>query len=257
MTQRRDFIKQLGLGSIGLSIAPSLAFKHTVPFLTDKKSLRILFQGDSITDGGRWPDSNDWNHLVGQSYPYLISAKLGFDYPNRDLQFFNRGVSGNTVTDLKTRWQKDCLALKPDILSVLVGINDVNAVIHDRPGAGTVNSFESDYREILQQARALNPQLAIILCDPFVFPQAAITASFEKYTLELNQRQEVVQRLAVEFKAIHLPLWTAFKKAIKLAPISHWCWDGVHPMPVGHELIARAWIKATSKSLGIQSGVEY
>lgn len=251
MSRRREFIRQLSLGGLGLSLSSFHTFRQLVPGNHQGKPLRILFQGDSITDGGRERDSSDWNHLVGQSYPYLISAKIGYDYPQRDLQFFNRGISGNTVADLKARWQKDCLDIKADVLSILVGINDVNAVIRSQPNAGTVKSFEEDYRTILQQARAANPDLVLVLLDPFVFNFAKVAADFDRYEKELSLRQKVVKRLAAEFKAIHIPIWDEFRQAEKQAPVQHWSWDGIHPMPAGHELIARAWTGGVSKVMGI------
>ena len=251
MSQRRNFIGQLILGSLGLSLPSFKSFKETAPSKKTARPLRILFQGDSITDGGRWQNSNDWNHLVGQSYPYLISAKIGYNYPKRNLQFFNRGISGNTVTGLKARWQKDCLDLKPDILSILVGINDVSAAIQSGSDAAAVKSYEENYRRILQQAREANPSLLLVLCDPFVFNLAKIAPVFDSYSSQVEMREKVVKQLAVEFDAIHITLGQKFKQAEKLAPVAHWSWDGIHPMPAGHELIAEAWIAATSKILEI------
>ncbi len=251
MNHRRNFIRQIILGSFGLSLPSFKSFKETFPSEKKGKPLRILFQGDSITDGGRWQNSDDWNHLVGQSYPYLISAKIGYNYPKRNLQFFNRGISGNTLTGLKARWQRDCLDLKPDILSVLVGINDVSAAIQAGPDTDAVKSYEENYRHILQQAREANPAILIVLCDPFVFNLAKIVPVFDTYNSEVEMRVKVVKRLAIEFNAIHIPLGQKFKQAEKLAHVEHWSWDGIHPMPAGHELIAEAWIAATSKVLKI------
>lgn len=254
MSRLREFIKQLSFGGLGISLASLHSFtsiKGLVPGPNSGKSLRILFQGDSITDGGRWQNSHDWNHLVGQSYPYLISAKIGYDYPARDLQFFNRGISGNTVRDLKARWQKDCLDIKPDVLSILVGINDISKIIHAQPDPSSIESYEKDYREILDQARKANPDLVLVLMDPFVFNLGSTVADFEKYHESLTAYQKVVKRLAVAFKAIHIPLGEKFKQAEKFTSPSHWSWDGIHPMPAGHELIARGWIKAVSKVIGI------
>src|SRR4051812_48620278 len=80
---------------------------------------RILFQGDSITDGNRGRTS-DPNHILGHGYQFIIAAKYGAAYAEKELVFLNRGVSGNTVPDLERRWQTDTLDLKPDVLSILI-----------------------------------------------------------------------------------------------------------------------------------------
>src|SRR3954453_13824130 len=84
---------------------------------------RILFQGDSITDGNRGR-SADPNHILGHGYAFIIAAKFGAAFAPLNLEFINRGVSGNTVLGLQKRWPADTIALKPDVLSVLIGIND-------------------------------------------------------------------------------------------------------------------------------------
>src|SRR5476651_1492719 len=85
---------------------------------------RILFQGDSITDGNRGR-SADPNHILGHGYVFSIASKYGATYPDLDLTFVNRGISGNTVQDLANRWEADTLAIQPDVLSILVGVNDI------------------------------------------------------------------------------------------------------------------------------------
>ncbi len=87
---------------------------------------RLLFQGDSITDMKWGRNQKDRNHYLGHSYVFFIAARLGVDLPNTKLEFFNRGVSGNKLEDLKKRWQKDAIELKPDWLSILIGVNDIS-----------------------------------------------------------------------------------------------------------------------------------
>jgi lysophospholipase L1-like esterase len=109
------------------------------------KGLTFLFQGDSITDGNRTSD-NDWNHIMGHGYAYLIASRLWYDYPNRDLIFYNRGISGNRVRDLDARWQKDTLDLKPDVVSILIGVNDVLAMIKNND-PDSIDKFEETYKK--------------------------------------------------------------------------------------------------------------
>ena len=122
---------------------------------------RIVFQGDSITEGGRGY-GDDPNHIFGQDYAYLIAARCGAHYADQNWTFLNRGVSGNKVADLAGRWQSDALNLKPDILSILVGVNDVNSVVSSGGSGGvTAQHYEQVYDQILQQARAANPNIQV------------------------------------------------------------------------------------------------
>src|SRR3984957_18211922 len=115
------------------------------PFL--KENFVILFQGDSITDGGRQRTGNDLNHSMGQDYAYILAAQIGSDIPERNLHFINRGVSGDRVPDLALRWHDDALALKPNILSILVGINDQLG----SKGPLTAEEYESAYDKLLAE----------------------------------------------------------------------------------------------------------
>ena len=107
-----------------------------------KPESRLVFQGDSITDMKWGRNEKDRNHYLGHSYVYLIASRLGFDMPNARLNFFNRGMSGHRVGDLRKRWQRDAIELKPDLLSVLVGVNDVG---RNLDGVNVVQ-WENDYR---------------------------------------------------------------------------------------------------------------
>ena len=125
---------------------------HAVePIVAFAPGTRILFQGDSITDGnrGRSPDPN---HILGHGYVFIIAARHGAAFPTARLDFVNRGVSGNTVRDLKARWTRDTLELKPDLLSVMVGVNDSSKKL-------PLDEYEQTYDELLAAARAANPSV--------------------------------------------------------------------------------------------------
>jgi len=107
-------------------------------------NLTILFQGDSITDAGR---KRNHNESLGDGYVMMTAAWLSALYPEYHLKFFNRGIAGNRVRNLRSRWKKDCLDLRPDLVSVLIGINDINWK------ATSSESFRSDYSIILEQTK--------------------------------------------------------------------------------------------------------
>ena len=239
---RREFLKS----TIVLSAAASLPLvgnaNTKTPTLNNSTDLKILFQGDSITDGNR-TRNNDWNHVMGHGYQYIISSKLWYEHPERKFHFFNRGVSGNKVSDLAGRWQTDTLDIKPDILSVLIGVNDSNEAINNNP-AYTKESYNQGYRDLLYRAQAGNPHLKFVICEPFLLPVGQVKNNWERWSDEVQSRQIVARDIAREFKAVFVPFQSAFNEALKRAPADYWIWDGIHPMPAGHELMARTWLKS-------------
>jgi lysophospholipase L1-like esterase len=250
-TSRRNFIGKLGItGLAAMSLKD--AFSATNPDeqskdLKKNKGLTFLFQGDSITDGNRTRD-NDWNHIMGHGYAYLIACRLWYDYIDQDLMFINRGISGNRVRDLDTRWQQDTLDLKPDVLSILIGVNDVMAVVRDWE-PDPVEKFEELYSNMLVKTISSLPDIQILLCEPFILPLGWVNEKTEIWQSEVLKRQQIVRKLAEKYNTIFVELQEPFIKACEKAPASYWIWDGVHPMPAGHELIARLWIKEVSKKL--------
>jgi lysophospholipase L1-like esterase len=200
----------------------------------------ILFQGDSITDGGR-QGGNDYNHTMGQDYDYIISAQIGCQFPDRNLTFVNRGNSGNKVTDLAGRWQNDTLNLKPTFLSILVGINDAS------DSSSTPESYEATYDKLISDTIAALPNVRIVLGEPFVLPVGSKKNNYETFRERLDKYQEVVARLADKY---HLPIihyQKAFDEACQLAPADHWSWDGIHPTYAGHGLMVREWLRVVNE----------
>ncbi len=205
---------------------------------------RLLFIGDSITDMKWGRNEADRNHYLGHSYVFLIAARLQTEYPKAEYEFFNRGKSGNTVGELRERWLKDAVGMKPDVLSILIGVNDVGRAC--RAGKMVdLGRWEADYRWILDASRKANPDLKIVLLDPFVLPVGRLQgeAAWEAWSGECTKLRAIIKRLANEYQAIHLLTQEVFDRASERSDASHWIWDGVHPLPQGHELIARRWIK--------------
>jgi len=208
----------------------------------------FLFQGDSITDGN-WSRDMDWNHVLGHGYAYLIAARLWYEFPTKGFHFFNRGTSGNTVTDLAARWDNDTITIKPNLLSILVGVNDImHAVYGDKNYS--VASYEEGYRGLLQRTKEQLPGIELVICEPFILPVGKVKERWDDFQREITPRQAITKKLSVEFGAIYVPLQESFNKAAaQYQPAEFWLWDGIHPMPNGHELFAREWIKHVSKKL--------
>lgn len=202
------------------------------------KDARILFQGDSITHGGRGLSQTDHNHIIGHSYVFLIAGRFGADHPEQNLTFINRGVSGDTVPRLEKRWQTDTLDLKPDLLSILIGVND-NAV--NVP----FDQYEQTYDKLLTDSKAANPQLKLVLGEPFTLEsrKPMDLAVWQKWKAGVDQRREIVAKLATKHGAALVKYQPMFDEACKRAPASHWIWDGVHPTYAGNQLMADEWLR--------------
>jgi lysophospholipase L1-like esterase len=209
---------------VSLTAAPLFILHAAEPIAAFTPGARILFQGDSITDGNRGR-SADPNHILGHGYVFIIAAKYGAAFPDLKLDFLNRGVSGNTVLDLEKRWQTDTLELKPDVLSILIGVND---------GGVPLAQYEQVYNKILMQAEAANPKIKLVLCAPFVKPTGKVHE-------DIRKRQEIVARLAKKYGAALVQFQPVFDEAAKRAPADYWVWDNVHPTYRGHQLMADEW----------------
>ncbi|MBR5234278.1 MAG: SGNH/GDSL hydrolase family protein [Clostridia bacterium] len=203
----------------------------------------ILFQGDSITDGNRLRD-NEWdlNHQMGHGYAYIVNSKLGLEYPEKNLKFVNKGISGNKISDLSARWSEDTLRIKPDILSILIGINDCEQVSLGGNGSDA-GMFEEIYRKLLDEAKADNPDIKFVLIEPFFLPVGERKAKAEEYFSILKGYQEATKQVAEDYGAIFLPLQSVFNELSEKYSPDYWCWDGVHPTVCGHGIIAEEWMR--------------
>jgi lysophospholipase L1-like esterase len=214
------------LSLAALLLLPLAAAQAVEPIAAFTPGARILFQGDSITDGNRGRNA-DPNHILGHGYVFIIAARHGAAFPERKLDFINRGVSGNTVLDLEKRWQKETLDLKPDVLSILIGVNDNGKNV-------PLDQYERVYENIIAKAKAASPKLKLVLCEPFLTHSGKLNEGIRK-------RQEIVAKLAKEHGAALVHFQRVFDEAVKRAPADYWIWDGVHPTYRGHQLMADEW----------------
>jgi acyl-CoA thioesterase I len=196
----------------------------------------ILFLGDSVTDCGR---SYENDSLLGDGYVHMIAAQWTACFPESNARFLNRGISGNRVRDVRARLERDCLALKPDIVSILIGINDTWRRFDSNDPTSTAD-YLKDYRTILLEIRS-KLKARLILMDPFYLP---LQPDQKAWSEDLGPRIDGIRELAREFSATYIPLDGIFAKASTKAACSVWCADGVHPTPAGHALIARSWLEA-------------
>lgn len=202
------------------------------------KSDRIVFIGDSVTDAGR---KRRCSRDLGNGYPKMVAGMLKALYPELKLTVLNRGISGNKIHNLEERWQKDCINLKPDIVSILIGINDTWHRV-GTPSFGdekALQQFEARYRAILEQTKE-QTHAQIVILEPFVL-HYPIDRKEWRYDLDL--RRTIIEKLADEFAVDYIRLDTLMnEQAHQVGEQTLTGTDGVHPTPAGHRAIAKAWV---------------
>lgn len=248
MNSRRSFLKKAALGSaVAISLPEIVAATvhpeiKKIPF---KPGSTILFQGDSITDAGRNRDEMAANHsgALGKGYAFLAAAELMYRHAGKDLKIYNKGISGNKVYQLADRWDKDCLELKPDVLSILIGVNDY---WHKRDGNydGTPEVYRKDLVALLERTKKSLPGVSLIICEPFAIK--GTKAVDNTWFPEFTAYQSAARSIADSFGATFIPFQSLFDKAQEKAPGSYWAPDGVHPSVAGAQLMASAWTNVVS-----------
>jgi lysophospholipase L1-like esterase len=246
ISDRRNFIRKTAVAGIIATVIPEIVSAAFTPAAAKKNALvkgnTILFQGDSITDAGRHRDVTAFNDpgALGSGYPLLAAAALLQKYAKLDLKIYNRGISGNKVYQLADRWDNDCLDLKPDIISILIGVNDI---WHKLKGDynGTVDIYRNDYSALLERTRKALPSVKLVICE--LFAVSGVKAVDDKWYPEFYSYQKAAKEIADEFGAVFIPMQKIYDEAQKQAPGSYWTQDGVHPSLAGAQLMAGAWFE--------------
>ena len=225
------------LTPIGVIITSIAIFSEVHSHMLDPKSeLTILFQGDSVTDAGR-SRTNDAE--LGWGYPMFVEAWLNATHPENQFTILNRGISGNRAIDLEQRWTEDCIDLNPDVVSILIGINDTWRR-YDSNDPTSALEFTQHYRVILERVkRETNANIVII--EPFVLPVQPEQATWRE---DLDPKIQAIRSLAIKYGATYIPMDGIFAAACTRKVPSYWASDGVHPTNAGHSLIAQSWLKA-------------
>lgn len=199
---------------------------------------RVLFFGDSITDTTH---QLDYEYNLGWGYTTLVASYIKYEYPG-EYEFLNRGISGNRVVDLLAREKCDVINLKPDIISILVGVNDIYHEINSINGESPERFYEI-YKMLIGDIKNALPDVKIMIMGPFVFPGRAVD-EFERFSFQLRQVEEYAKKVADECGVMFVPLWDKFIEKVKACPAEQWMIDGIHPTCAGHEIIKREWLKA-------------
>lgn len=202
--------------------------------------MKILFQGDSITDAFR---SRGDEPNFGCGYPLLVKACMGFAEPGK-YEFVNKGISGNRIVDVYARIKNDIININPDVMSILIGVNDVWHDFLEIPNGVDAEKFYLIYDLLVSEVLATNPKIKIIIMEPFVLKGSATTENWDIFKTEVNKRAEMAKKIAEKYDFPFVFLQEGFNELAKTTPNEYWLYDGVHPTSFGHEFIKQEWLKA-------------
>ena len=217
---------------------------HSVPFTarssTDVKKIKLIFQGDSITDAGR--DKRNY-HDLGSGYPKYAAEFVREARPDIEFEFINFGISGNRTGELFDRLYKDGIELQPDVISILIGINDVWHRYGPSHIATTDAQIALNYREILKRLKR-ETNAKIVMLSPYLLDAEAVDYMKE----DLKTVLPIIRELAEEFADVYIPLDELFDEAMKTQPSPlYYSADGVHPNANGAEFIGKCYAEAVNK----------
>lgn len=205
----------------------------------------ILFQGDSITDCGR---NREMDAYMGCGYATMVAGSIMADHPG-EYRCLNRGISGNRIVDVYARIKQDLINLKPDYLSVLIGVNDVWHEYTRQNGVDAVK-FEKIYCMLIEEIQEVLPNIKIMILEPFVLQgtktsdTADAPGRWAHFSAEVSLRAQAARRVAEKYGLVFVALQEIFDRAQQLeAAEGYWLVDGVHPSAAGHALIKREWLK--------------
>ena len=204
----------------------------------------VLFQGDSITDAAR---NRDVDRFGGSGYATMTAGKIAVDYPGK-YQMLNRGISGNRSTDLYARIKCDVINLKPDIMTVLIGVNDVWHEITRQNGVSP-DKYERILSMFVQEVREELPEIQIVFLEPFVLEGTATSENIDRFVEQVGLTALSCRRVAEAYDIPYVPLQQKLEELAALSSNEYVLYDGVHPTYAGHELISRELYAALQKIL--------
>ena len=245
-SNRRGFLKKAALGSLLTIGVPEIVTAAMAAAKPKKLALKrdnvILFQGDSITDARRKRDDKEFNSpaALGTGYAFMAASELLLQHPDKNLKIYNKGISGNKVYQLAERWDADCLDLQPDVLSILIGVNDFWHTLTNNY-TGTVQTYEADLRKLLDRTRQKLPDVKLVMGEPFAV--TGIKSVDATWFPAFTAYQQAARAIAASYGAVLIPYQSIFDKAQQAAPGVYWTYDGVHPSLAGARLMAQAWVE--------------
>ncbi|WP_223589049.1 SGNH/GDSL hydrolase family protein [Neobacillus bataviensis] len=202
---------------------------------------KLLFIGDSVTESERVkPEGEGLFGALGKGYVSFVDGLLQAVYPELGIRVVNKGISGNTVRDLKSRWQEDVISQKPDWLSIMIGINDVWRQ-YDTPFIKDwhvyLDEYEDTLRNLVMETKPFVKEM--VLMTPFYLESNQLDSMRQS----MDQYGQAVKRIAEETNCIFVDTQAAFNVVLKDLYAATIAWDRVHPSTAGHMVLARAFLK--------------
>jgi len=212
--------------------------------MTIQPHSKVVFIGDSITDCDRArPHGEAEGGGLGNGYVNYVNALLGSVYPERAIRVVNNGTSGNTVLDLKARWDADVLQLAPDWLSIMIGTNDVWRQFDtpEKPDTHVLpQEYQTTLRELIESAKSSTRLQGVVVMTPFFIE----TNRGDAMRQRMDEYGVLTKKIAHDSDAIFVDTQAAYDAATEHTAPSSLAGDRIHPSSVGHMILARAWLKA-------------
>lgn len=208
--------------------------------MSNSSAVKLVFIGDSLIDAYRVEEHACPSRRLGIGWVFLAMADLMARFPGRSLAPVNRGIPGNRLRDVAARWDGDCVAHAPDVVTLGVGVNDTRRFLRDGEG-DSVEIFEADLLDLLERGMAALPRTRFFVMEPFLVPTGQATPA---HMADIEARADAARRSALAAGACFVEIGTPFREKLLLAPAPFWAYDGIHPTPAGHRLIADAWLSA-------------
>ncbi len=206
--------------------------------------MNIVLLGDSITDMGRNRDALTGAFSYGNGYPFFVQGELSTRFPQRHT-VYNKGISGNRVVDVYARIKADCWNLQPDLVSCLIGVNDVWHELMGQNGV-ELDRFIRVYEMLLDDTKKRFPNVKFMLLEPFVLKGSDTEEKYEGF-LAVKDYAKAVRELAERKGCIFVPLQEELDRLAAQCGEEYWLYDGVHPSVAGSKIIANAWLRAFAK----------
>lgn len=207
---------------------------------------KVLFQGDSITDAGRRgtpADSND-RRALGAGYAWLAASGYLTSRPGHRLAFHNAGRSGDMTVNLASRWGTDTLDLAPDVVSILVGVNDYWNRHRVLGFTGSAEIYHQQLGTLVARTRAALPQTRVVICEPFLLEAGPVRASWQR---DFSGYRQAAADIALAHDLRFVGFQAVLDAALDVGPAASWCHDGIHPTPDGAAVLAREWVRVVGQ----------
>lgn len=249
MMNRRSFSKSI-LGAVGIASIMKSCINSQEQNKNELDDLTFLFHGDSITDAGRIYMSKMANGSLGLGTGYVNYIAMELLGKRNQVKIFNKAFKGNKTIDLLKNWDKECIKLEPNVVTILVGVNDFRTTLLNNPNTKKekfLSQFESNYRSLIEKSLEKMQNIKLILIEPF-YVKGGNEVHSPSWTSDYRKFQKITKDLSDEYETGFIPLQKIFDESSLVVPPKSLSIDGIHPTLAGHYLIAQSWLNFLNNS---------